>query len=276
MSRTEHADPGDQRHRLGARSLQLRARLRARLDVPGRSASRRPASERALTIESDGKGEWTVDGEWRSDLDECIDIDWSMTPVHQHAADPAPRARRSRTRRTCQVAYVYVPRPRGDARPPALHAARPDLLPLRVARQRLHGRPDRRRRRLRGRVPGALRATVDAGMTILVTGGTGGLGRPTVAAPPRRRSRRPGAQPAARSRPGRRRPDRGGRSRRGRRPGRHRRALRDEPSQGRSRDPQAARRREGGRGGVTSSSSRSSASTTSRTSTTATRSSSSG
>lgn len=38
------------------------------------------AGERALTIESDGKGEWTVDGEWRSDLDECIDIDLPVTP----------------------------------------------------------------------------------------------------------------------------------------------------------------------------------------------------
>jgi len=38
------------------------------------------AGERALTIESDGKGEWTVDGEWRSDLDECIDIDLAATP----------------------------------------------------------------------------------------------------------------------------------------------------------------------------------------------------
>jgi hypothetical protein len=38
------------------------------------------AGERALTIESDGKGEWTVDGEWRSDLDDCIDIDLSVTP----------------------------------------------------------------------------------------------------------------------------------------------------------------------------------------------------
>jgi hypothetical protein len=38
------------------------------------------ADERALTIESDGKGEWTVDGEWRSDLDECIDIDMVATP----------------------------------------------------------------------------------------------------------------------------------------------------------------------------------------------------
>ena len=36
--------------------------------------------ERALTIESDGKGEWTVDGEWRSDLDECVDIDMVVTP----------------------------------------------------------------------------------------------------------------------------------------------------------------------------------------------------
>lgn len=36
--------------------------------------------ERALTIESDGRGEWTVDGEWRSDLDECIDIDLSGSP----------------------------------------------------------------------------------------------------------------------------------------------------------------------------------------------------
>lgn len=38
------------------------------------------ADERALTIESDGKGEWTVDGEWRSDLDECVDIELSATP----------------------------------------------------------------------------------------------------------------------------------------------------------------------------------------------------
>ena len=38
------------------------------------------AGERALTIESDGRGEWTVDGEWRSDLDDCIDIDLSVTP----------------------------------------------------------------------------------------------------------------------------------------------------------------------------------------------------
>ena len=38
------------------------------------------ADERALTIESDGKGEWTVDGEWRSDLDECIDVDLVATP----------------------------------------------------------------------------------------------------------------------------------------------------------------------------------------------------
>ena len=38
------------------------------------------ASERALTIVSDGKGEWTVDDEWRSDLDECIDIDLPITP----------------------------------------------------------------------------------------------------------------------------------------------------------------------------------------------------
>jgi hypothetical protein len=38
------------------------------------------ASERALTIVSDGKGEWTVDDEWRSDLDECIDIDLPVTP----------------------------------------------------------------------------------------------------------------------------------------------------------------------------------------------------
>ena len=36
--------------------------------------------ERAVELESDGKGEWTVDGEWRSDLDECIDIDLSGTP----------------------------------------------------------------------------------------------------------------------------------------------------------------------------------------------------
>lgn len=36
--------------------------------------------ERALELESDGKGQWTVDGEWRSDLDECIDIDLSATP----------------------------------------------------------------------------------------------------------------------------------------------------------------------------------------------------
>ncbi|MFC5501850.1 putative glycolipid-binding domain-containing protein [Lysinimonas soli] len=36
--------------------------------------------ERALEVESDGKGEWTVDGEWRSDLDECIDVDLSGTP----------------------------------------------------------------------------------------------------------------------------------------------------------------------------------------------------
>jgi uncharacterized protein len=38
------------------------------------------ADDRALTIESDGKGEWTVDGEWRSDLDECIDVDMVVTP----------------------------------------------------------------------------------------------------------------------------------------------------------------------------------------------------
>ena len=38
------------------------------------------SDERALTIESDGKGEWTVDGEWRSDLDECIDVDMVATP----------------------------------------------------------------------------------------------------------------------------------------------------------------------------------------------------
>ena len=36
--------------------------------------------ERAIEIESDGKGEWTVDGEWRSDLDEAIDIDLSASP----------------------------------------------------------------------------------------------------------------------------------------------------------------------------------------------------
>ncbi len=38
------------------------------------------ATERALTIVSDGKGEWTVDDEWRSDLDECIDVDLPVTP----------------------------------------------------------------------------------------------------------------------------------------------------------------------------------------------------
>ena len=37
--------------------------------------------ERALELESDGAGQWTVDGEWRSDLDECIDIDLSGTPL---------------------------------------------------------------------------------------------------------------------------------------------------------------------------------------------------
>jgi hypothetical protein len=36
--------------------------------------------ERALDLESDGAGQWTVDGERRSDLDECIDIDLSGTP----------------------------------------------------------------------------------------------------------------------------------------------------------------------------------------------------
>jgi len=36
--------------------------------------------ERAIEIESDGHGEWTVDGEWRSDLDEAVDIDLSASP----------------------------------------------------------------------------------------------------------------------------------------------------------------------------------------------------
>lgn len=36
--------------------------------------------ERTLEISSDGAGEWIVDGEWRSDLDECIDVDISGTP----------------------------------------------------------------------------------------------------------------------------------------------------------------------------------------------------
>ena len=49
------------------------------------------ADDRALTIESDGKGEWTVDGEWRSDLDECIDVDMVVDSVHEHAADQTPR-----------------------------------------------------------------------------------------------------------------------------------------------------------------------------------------
>jgi len=35
---------------------------------------------RAVEIESDGNGDWTVDGEWRSDLDEAIDIDLSGSP----------------------------------------------------------------------------------------------------------------------------------------------------------------------------------------------------
>lgn len=36
--------------------------------------------ERALDLESDGAGQWTVDGERRSDLEECIDIDLSGSP----------------------------------------------------------------------------------------------------------------------------------------------------------------------------------------------------
>jgi len=36
--------------------------------------------ERAIELESRGRGEWTVNGEPRSDLDECIDIDLSGSP----------------------------------------------------------------------------------------------------------------------------------------------------------------------------------------------------
>jgi len=36
--------------------------------------------ERAVELESDGKGRWIVDGGLRSDLEECIDIDLSATP----------------------------------------------------------------------------------------------------------------------------------------------------------------------------------------------------
>jgi hypothetical protein len=36
--------------------------------------------ERAIELESNGKGEWVVDGVRRTDLDECIDIDLSATP----------------------------------------------------------------------------------------------------------------------------------------------------------------------------------------------------
>ncbi len=38
------------------------------------------AGERALDIVSDGHGGWTVDGDLRGDLEECIDIDISGTP----------------------------------------------------------------------------------------------------------------------------------------------------------------------------------------------------
>jgi hypothetical protein len=36
--------------------------------------------ERAIELESNGKGDWIVDGVPRTDLDECIDIDLSATP----------------------------------------------------------------------------------------------------------------------------------------------------------------------------------------------------
>jgi hypothetical protein len=38
------------------------------------------SGERALEIVADGSADWTVDGEWRSDLDECVDIDLSGSP----------------------------------------------------------------------------------------------------------------------------------------------------------------------------------------------------
>ena len=38
------------------------------------------AGERALELERGSTGEWTADGELRTDLEECIDIDLSATP----------------------------------------------------------------------------------------------------------------------------------------------------------------------------------------------------
>ena len=54
--------------RLGARPLQLRTGRRAGLDLP-RVCIEALAGERTLTIDYDGNGGWTVDGEWRTDLD---------------------------------------------------------------------------------------------------------------------------------------------------------------------------------------------------------------
>ena len=36
--------------------------------------------ERVLELTSDGRGSWTVDGETRSDLEDCVDIDISGSP----------------------------------------------------------------------------------------------------------------------------------------------------------------------------------------------------
>ena len=81
--------------------------------------------ERALTIESDGKGEWTVDGEWRSDLDECIDVDMVVTPF----TNTLPIRRlgmKVDDEADLHGGLGRLPESGGDGRPAALHAARAD------------------------------------------------------------------------------------------------------------------------------------------------------
>ena len=98
-------------------------------------------------------------------------------PVHEHAADPAARPRDRRGGRPARR-VGRLPEPRGHGRPPALHAARPRPLPLRLARQRLHRRP--RPSMTTASCSTTRSCSSGCDQTILITGGTGRLGRHVV------------------------------------------------------------------------------------------------
>lgn len=56
-----------------------------RCDIAWRTRSalvsgRAGATDRRLTIDADGQGRWTVDGQPRADLDGCLDVDLGFTP----------------------------------------------------------------------------------------------------------------------------------------------------------------------------------------------------